>query len=31
MIKDIPNEEMFEQLEEYTEPINWTFKTSDEE
>ena len=29
MIKDIPNEEMFQQLEEYSEPITWTFNTSD--
>jgi hypothetical protein len=31
MIRDIPNQDMFAQLEEYYEPIRWTFRTSDDD
>ena len=31
MIKDIPNKEMFDQLEEYSEPVTWVYTTSDGE
>ena len=31
MIKDIPTEEMFLELGEYTEHLTWTYTTSDGE